>query len=323
MKICFFSDADTGFLAGTLKSHFIKLGHDCVVMQLLRTTINTHTDYVDYWVAETEPHILREEWSDTDFFVIRSTDKVLYASGILDYLTATNMIYKLHGTDLLGYNYPYSMRTWNINWYGKEPWVVANNDIASYYRFKDKVITTIERPMNFDILPKKKTKYPKYALCSPTDMNKKGGDMLMNTWRKTIPLQIISGVSREEVLQYKAGCSYFIDNVDKRYRSGPYGMNSVEAMYMGIPVFSYYDDIHRVICPNISRLIHKVELDTVEDIINGYSYNRKDIEYAKRYVYDIHNPTTIAEQYIALFEYIIADDTSSIYDDFVANTIDI
>ena len=47
MKIVMMHDLDTGFLAATLKPAFEKLGHDCVVMQTLKTYLEKDLSLVN------------------------------------------------------------------------------------------------------------------------------------------------------------------------------------------------------------------------------------------------------------------------------------
>lgn len=307
MKICMLHELDTGFMAATLKPAFEELGHDCVVMQGWSSHLENDTEHVDYMLSdmtfEDQP-LIEDEFKDTDFFIIRAGDVILQDSGILPYLNKNNMIYRLHGHDLTALGRPYSLRAWRIDWHGNEPTVVTYNDPTFHSHYKS-IPVYIERPINLDIIPKKKKTTNKFALSSPTSMQKKGGKLLMNTWNKgDIELKIISNATRDKVLELKSKASYCIDNLDEEYKGGPYGMNTVEAWIIGIPAFSRYTDMSLCVCPELNKLVHNTTLSTVQADIEDYVYDKKTINYAKQYAINTHSPINIATQYISLYKHI-------------------
>jgi hypothetical protein len=304
MKVCMIHDLDTGFLAQTLKPAFIELGHDCYIIQTTFTGMEPSIEHIDYLLKDMEDKdilLLEEEFKDTDLFIIRSiSDFTLKVTGILKYTTKHNTIYRVHGSELREKNVPYSLRTWMVDWYGNEPIIVGPRDPSLIHKYKGNVVTHIERPLSFNIIPNKRKK-GHYALTTPTNLSKKGTDELMSIWGKDreIPLYVLSGHTREDTLKYKAGCSYYIDRLGT-YEHGPYGMNSVEAWYLKIPVFSEYSLYDTVVCPELPKLVNNVTIDNVYDVVSTYNIDKKALDYAYKYTINTHSPIVIAQQYISL-----------------------
>lgn len=303
MKIILLSDLDTGFFSATMKKAFIELGHDCVVMQTIKTYLDGEGEHIDYLMGPmTDLSLLEEEFKDADFFILRSlTDITLRLSGILKYVNKNNMIYKVHGSELREKNVPYSMRTWMIDWYGKEPLICGPRDPSLISKYRGNVITHIERPCDFSIFPKKRTAKPAFALHTPTNIERKGTEELIAQADdgRNIPLHILHGVSRAEILKEKSKASYYIDRLGF-YEHGPYGMNSVEAWFYKIPVFSKYNDMDVVMCPELPALVYNVLYDSASNAIRCFKYDKKRIEYAYKYAINTHNPIRIAQQYLAV-----------------------
>ena len=303
MNITFLHEIDTGFMAATLKPAFERLGHHCTVMQGWKTHIEPNLNHVDYLLSEVDDTtILKREFEATDLFIIRATDALMYDTGVIPYLTAHNTIFRLHGYDLLELNRPYSLTTWRINLFNKHPFICTYNDPTFIGRLHGNVFY-IERPMNFDILPRRKKTDEVFALMSPTNMYKKGAQALSKTWKSNgITLKIIANTTRTEVLELKAQASYMIDNVEPNYDGGPYGMNSVEAWYMRIPTFSRYHPWSTIVCPELPLLTHNVTLDNVQQTIEEYEVDKRQLKYAHDYALRTHDPVHIAQQYITLKE---------------------
>ena len=303
MNITMLHDLDTGFMAATLKPAFEALGHTCTIVQTLTTYLESDTSHIDYLLTEMEDiEPLKEVFRDTDLFILRSiTDFSLKGTGVLSYITPYNTIWRVHGSELRDRNMPYSLRTWKINWYNKEPIIVGPADSTLLPLYRENTITSIERPCAFDTFPKirRNNKEP-FALTTPTNPSKKGTQELIDHWNSKIPLHVISGVSRTEALKWKSQASYFIDSMGS-YKHAPYNMNSVEAWYYRIPVFSHYNEIDEVLVPELKDLIYYATSESVEDIITCYSYqDKKRLNYARKYALRTHDPKRIAQQYINL-----------------------
>ena len=303
MNITMLHDLDTGFMAATLKPAFEALGHTCTIVQTLTTYLESDTSHIDHLLTEMEDiEPLKEIFRDTDLFILRSiTDFSLKGTGVLPYITPHNTIWRVHGSELRDRNMPYSLRTWKINWYNKEPTIVGPADSTLLPLYRGNVITSIERPCAFDTFPKRRrnNKEP-FALTTPTNPSKKGTQELIDNWNSKIPLHVISGVSRTEALKWKSQASYFIDSMGS-YKHAPYNMNSVEAWYYRIPVFSHYNEIDEVLVPELKDLIYYATSESVEDIITCYSYqDKKRLNYARKYALRTHDPKRIAQQYINL-----------------------
>jgi hypothetical protein len=306
MKILFLHELDTGFMAATLKPAFEKLGHECIIMQGWNSFLEgENIDHIDYLLSEMpkeDKQLLLDEFEDTDLFILRCGDDLMRGVGVIPYVNSNNSVYRLHGHDITHLGRPYKLKTWRIDWYGNEPTVVTYKDPTFIPHLKS-VPIYIERPINIDIIPKKRRGKEVFALTTPSNYSRKGADTLLEEWIPgDIKLTILSGTDREEVLALKKKCSYFIDNLNEDFNGGPYGMNSVEAWIIGIPVFSRYTTICEVMCPELPRLVHNVTASTVQEAINNYEYNRKDILFAKRYALDTHSAINIAKQYIALYK---------------------
>ena len=310
MNITMLHDLDTGFLAATLKPAFQAQGHTCTVIQTITTYLEEPATHIDYQLNQmTDEQILalKDIYKETDLFIIRSvTDLTLRLSGILPYINQHNTLFKVHGSELRERNVPYSLRTWRINWHNKEPLVVAPRDSSLVPLYRKNTITHIERPCAFNTFPKKRTnKEQPFALTTPTNIERKGTQSLLDTWKSTIPLQVLHGAPRTEVLKLKSQASFYIDNIGS-YKHGPYGMNSVEAFFFKIPVFSTYNPIDTAVCPQLPSLIHNTTNNTIQEDIESYTIDRKQLNYAYSYALSMHNPLTIASQYIALYHYILS-----------------
>lgn len=300
-------DLDTGFLAQTLKPAFQALGHNCTVLQTMNTYLEpnpTHIDHLLSTVDDTKPLI--EIFKETDLFIIRTiTDTTLRLSGVIPFISPHNTIWRVHGSELRERNIPYTLRTWRINLHNKEPLLVGHSDPSLFPLYRQNTITCIERPCAFDTFPRKRTnKQQPFALTTPTNFARKGTQPLIDNWKSHIPLQVLHGASRKEVLQTKARASYLIDNTDPPPNAGFYGMNSVEAWFYKIPVFSKYYPMDEVTVPNISKLIINSDNSNVQHNIEQYSPDNKQLNYARNFALSTHDPLTIAKQYTLLLSYI-------------------
>jgi len=304
MNITMLHDLDTGFLASTLKPAFQQLGHQCTVIQTLTTYLEepaTHIDHLLKNYNESMHKELQHVFKETDYFILRSiNDYTLHTTGVLPYINQHNTVFKVHGSELREKQVPYTLRTWRTNWHNKEPILLAPRDPSLYPYYRNNTYTHIERPCNFSIFPKKKQIQPPYAITCPTNLEKKGMEWITNkvpNWNIPIPLQAIHGVQRHHALEAKSGASYYIDNIGS-YQHGPYGMNSVEAWFYKIPVFSNYSHIDEAIEPRIKELIIHSTKDTLQQNIISYQEDKKQLHNAYSYALSTHNPLSIASQYI-------------------------
>ena len=309
MNITMFHDLDTGFLSATLKPAFQALGHTCTVIQTLTTYLEEPATHIDYQLnTMTDEAIaqLTTIYKETDLFIIRSvTDLTLRLSGILPYLNKHNTIFKVHGSELRERNVPYSLRTWRINWHNKEPLLCGPRDPSLFPLYHKNTITHIERPCAFDTFPRKNTnKEQPFALTSPTNIERKGTQSLIDNWKSHIPLQVLHGVSRIEALKMKAQASYYIDNIGS-YKHGPYGMNSVEAWFYKIPVFSNYNPIDEVIVPELSELVYNTKDSNMWMHLEDLVHRPERLNHAYKYALHTHSPHTIALQYIGIYNHIL------------------
>jgi len=305
MKIIMLSDLDTGGLAAILKPAFQKLGHDVTVMQTVKTYLDGEGEHIDFLMGQMPNEdfpLLEDEFKEADLFIIRTvTDFTLKATKVLGYLNKHNTIYRIHGSELRENRVPYTMRTWMINWFGNEPVVVGPRDPSLFKYYEGNVITHIERPMNIELLKTIEVRERGiHAVTTPTNMYRKGADLLIEKWKnKKVSLQVLSGVSREEALEAKAGASYYVDRVGE-YEHGPYGVNSIEAWFLRVPVFSQYSDMDVVVCPELPKLVNYVNIDNIEKVINKYKRDDIALDFAYEYAMNTHHPLIIAQQYIAL-----------------------
>lgn len=309
MNITMLHDLDTGFLAATLKPAFERQGHTVSVLQTITTQLENDTSHIDILLSnlqEDHPAQLKTIFENTDFFILRSlTDTTLRLTGVLPYITPQNTIWRVHGSEMRERNVPYSLRTWQINWHHKEPILVGPRDPSLMPLYHKNTVTTIERPCNFAIFPHRRVK-DIYALHTPTRVEKKGTQQLFDNFNKqgSIPLHIISGSPRDEILKWKAGASFFIDYLGS-YNQGPYGMNTVEAWYYNIPVLSQYKPMDVVMCPEVERFVIHATVDTIPSLIKDPDIiDRKTLRDARNYALTVHNPQTIAKQYLSLAKHI-------------------
>ncbi len=309
MNITFFHDLDTGFLAATLKPAFQALGHTCIIMQTHPTYLEKDsTDHIDIRLGD-KPDLIQIEqiFKDTDLFIIRAwNDWPLQTFGISKYANKTNAIFKVHGSELREQGVPYTLKTWRIDWHKREPILCGNRDPSLFPFYRQNTITQIERPAPFSIYPKKHAEHPPFAIHTPTSTMKKGTQLLIDRWKsERIPLKILGGLTHHDILAEKAQASFYIDRMGDYYH-GPYGMNSVEAWALKIPVFSQVSPIDTVIVPDLPNLIHTCTIDTVQHSIEDYTTDTKQIDYAFRYAKKTHDPVVIAQQYLNLYSSISA-----------------
>jgi len=308
MNITMLHDLDTGFLAATLKPVFEQLGHRC---RILQTTTTYLEDFNTSQIDEDLSKIANEEdmkrvyaiLKDTDLFIIRAwNDLPFQLLNVSTYANKHNTIFRVHGSDLRENNIPYCLKLWRIDWHGREPVLVGPRDATLISKYRGNTYTCIERPIDLSLIPKHRPTEPPFAITTPTSIQRKGSELLTGlSNRLSLPLKIVSGVSRKEALAEKAKASYYIDRVGP-YSHGPYGMNSVEAFLMRIPVFSQYDPIDTVLCPELPQLIHNITIDTIQDVLHNYVEDRKQLNYACNYARTTHDPLRIAKQYLALAE---------------------
>ena len=301
MKIVFLHELDTGFMAYTLKPAFEQLGHECIIMQGWNSHLESQDSRVDYLLKDTyDGEAVQEHFKDTDFFILRAGDDLMRGVDVIKHITKYNSCYRLHGYDLTNIGRPYNLRTWRVAWHNNHPQVVTYPD-PTFLPHLQTAPVIIERPIDLDIIPRPRREQPPFAITTPTDMNKKGGIYLADVWKtKDIQLRIIAAVSRDEALAAKAKASFFIDNLNHAYKGGPYGMNSVEAWLLKIPVFSTYTDFSATVCPELPDLITHVTLDNVQSTIEAFTEDKKQLRYARDYALRVHSPTTIAKQYLSL-----------------------
>ena len=306
MNITMIHDLDTGFLAATLKPAFEKLGHTCTNVQTVTTYLDGDAPHIDYLMSamsNQEILDLKHVFKETDMFIIRSvTDLALKACGALPYITPDNSVYRVHGSELREKGVPYTLKTWRIDWYKKEPIVIAPRDHSLMPLLRGRVITDIERPCAFDTFPKRRRdKKRPFALTSPTNIEKKGTQYLLDNWKSPIPLQVIHGKPRSEVLDYKRKCSYYIDNIGE-YAHGPYCMNAVEAWYYRVPVFQRIHHLDLALCPEVERLLHHSTYDTIQANVENHEHDKKELNFARKYALHTHDPIRIAKQYTKVIE---------------------
>jgi len=303
MNITMLHDLDTGFLAATLKPAFEQLGHTCTVIQTLTTHLEDNPTHIDVLLSTLKDNSsLKPIFTATDLFIIRTiSDTTLRLTGILDYTTQNNTIFKVHGSEL---REPYSLRTWRINWHNKEPLICGPRDPSLFPLYQGHTITHIERPCAFDTFPKRRQNHKKpFALTTPTNIERKGTQYLLDNWKSPIPLQVLHGVSRTEILKTKSKASYYIDNIGS-YTHGPYGMNSVEAWYYKIPVFSTYNEQDLLVCPELETLVYNTSKHNIHTSLENLVINKPRLDFAYDYAITNHSPHTIAQQYVHIHAYI-------------------
>lgn len=301
---------DVGFFAATMRKAFENLGHEVCVVQGYKTYLEEEPN-IDYLLDDpngVSMDDVERELESTDFFILRFlSDVALKSIGVPKYAGARNAIYKVHGSEARDRNIPYRLSTWHLEWYHNEPTVCGPRDWSLKDIFQSGVITHIERPLDFDLIPRRKINVP-HAITTPTNIYKKGTELLMEAWKhcpKEFPLKVIQGVSRTECLAEKAKASLYVDRLGT-YEHGPYGMNSAEAWYMKMPVFSQFRPWDNVFCAELPKLVTNVDKFTIVDMVKKFLEDpkpfKKRAEYAYKYVKRVHDPKTIARQYIALAE---------------------
>lgn len=312
MKITMIHELDVGFFASTMRMAFENLGHEVCVVQGFKTYLEEepNIDYLLDLKVGISANELKRDLEETDFFILRFlSDMTLHTLQIPNYAGAKNSIYKVHGSEMRDRNIPYSLSTWHLEWYHNEPVVCGPRDWSLKDRYQSGVITHIERPLDFGLIPnrRRRTDVP-HAITTPTSIYKKGTELLMDAWKhcpKELPLKVVQGVSRRECLIEKAKASLYIDRLGT-YEHGPYGMNSAEAWHMKIPVFSQIRPWDNVFCAELPNLVTHVDKFTIVDMVKQFVEDpkpfKKQAGYAHKYVKRVHDPKTIAKQYIALAE---------------------
>jgi hypothetical protein len=303
MNITFVHDLDTGFLSRTLKQPLIDLGHNVKVIQTMITQIEgENSDHIDIHTGgikdEKDYEAVHKVFRETDFFIIRSiSDVALRLLRVSQYCTDRNAIYKVHGSELRELNHPYSLLFWRTL---RQPLILCGpRDPSLLSKYRGNVITHINKPCDFDSFPRRNRniKQP-FALHTPTNPQRKGTQKLLDTFTEEgkIELLIYSGVPRTEILKTKAQASYFIDHLGT-YEHGPYGVNSIEAWFYKIPVWSNVRPIDRVMCPDLHYLVNPFSIDTIAREIRAHEPDKRLMRKCKEYALRAHNKHTIAKQY--------------------------
>jgi hypothetical protein len=311
LKITMIHELDIGFFAATMRKEFERMGHEVCVIQGYKSYLDDETPKIDYLINEMDKLPLakvQHEFAETDFFILRFlSDTTIKTLGIPKFAGMNNSIYKVHGTELRQRNIPYGLLAWHLEWYHNEPTVCGPRDWSLKDFYKSGVVTHIERPLDFSIIPKRVQDFP-HAMSSPTNTYKKGTELLAEAWKNCpseFPLQVVTGVTRKQCLAEKAKASLYIDRLGT-YEHGPYGMNSAEAWHMKIPVFSQYRNWDVAFCADLPELVTNVNeftlVENVKDFIENPKSYRKQTDYAYKYVKQVHDPKIIARQYIALAE---------------------
>jgi len=309
-KITMVHELDIGFFATTMRKAFEKLGHEVVVVQGYKTYLEEEPK-IDYLMSDENgvPYEqMLKDFENTDFFILRFlSDISLRQMRVANYANSRNSIYKVHGSEMRDRNIPYQLLTWHLEWYHNEPTVCGPRDWSLKDKYQSGVITHIERPLDFDLIPKRVAS-PPHAISTPTNIYKKGTELLVEAWKHCpteIPLELVYGVDRSTCLEAKSKASLYIDRLGD-YEHGPYGMNSAEAWLMKIPVFSQIRSWDKVFCAELEKLITPIDqftiVDKVKDFVENPKSYKKQIDFAYDYVRQTHNPDTIAKQYIALAE---------------------
>jgi len=310
MKITMIHELDVGFFASTMRKAFEDLGHEVCVMQGYKTYLENEPK-IDY-LLDNEDGVsftdLEKDLQSTDFFILRFiSDVTLKALNLTHFANARNSIYKVHGSEIRERRIPYSLLSWHLEWYHNQPTVCGPRDWSLKDIYQSGAVTHIERPLDFDLIPKRVNDIP-HAITTPTNTYKKGTEELVESWKhcpEELPLKVVAGVSRTKCLTEKAKSSLYIDRLGN-YEHGPYGMNSAEAWHMKIPVFSQIRGWDNVFCAELPNLVTYVDKFTIVEKVKAFVENpksyKKQIEYAHKYVKRVHNPETIAKQYIALAE---------------------
>lgn len=303
MNITLLHDLDTGFFASTMKPAFQQLGHTCNVLQTLHTYLDPQGLHVDHLLSQMDEQMyadIQQIFKETDLFLLRSvSDTTLRLTGVLPHITPHNTIWRIHGSELRENNVPYRLRTWRIDWHNREPLVVAPRDPSLFHLYRKNTITHIERPCPFHTFPRRNKQHPPFAITTPTNIQRKGTQALIDSWTSKIPLHIAHGCTRAHTLSEKAKASFYIDNVGS-YDHGPYGMNTVEAWHYNIPAFSTISPMSLALVPALEKFITHSTIHTIQHNIETYTYDRSSLRRAYSYAHTTHDPHTIAIQYISL-----------------------
>ena len=310
MRITFVHDMDTGFLARTLKQPLEALGHEVKIVQTLITQIEEgDNSHIDIWTGgiktEEEYKAVHEVFKETDFFIIRCiSDEALRVLRVFEQAHMGNAIYKVHGSELRELGHPYTLRAWRT--LAKPLLVCGARDPSLMPLYRGTTITHIERPCDFDIFPKRRKEQPPFAIHTPTNLLKKGTDLLEKRWKSKIPLEIMSKLPRKQVLARKARASYLIDNINDLWYHGPYGMNAVEAWYYKIPVFSTISNpLAQALVPELEYLIIHSTIDSVQSNVENYVEDKHRMRKCKEYALRTHDKHIIAKQYHNIMRYIL------------------
>ena len=321
LNITFAGQHDIGFLYQTLKKHFERKGHHVRSIILKDTYLDSDLpcDIVldragDGLVLERDIYAARKVVKESDFFIIRwCDDNLLRHLGLDEIAGKHNAVFKVHGTDLRKYNIPYRLHTWHTKWYHNEPLVIGSKDWSLLPLYQSDYITCIERPLDFEIMPKRVRTKERYIIHTPTggDWNAKGSNELIEFMNYlSVPYRLIHGVTRTKCLKARAGASLTIDKLSTGGATtyGQYGMNTTESWYMKIPAFTNKSKWDYVFHPEIHKFHIGIDKFNVMDLIRQWWNDPKPFEkkalLGHKYVKRVHNPKMIAQQYLDVFEHI-------------------
>lgn len=253
---------------------------------------------------------VRDEIKDSDFYFMRwIDDNGISLLELDDLVTKNNALYKVHGTEARAAGYPFCLLEWRTNWKYLPLQIVSCMDISILDKMEAESIYHIERPLDFDVMPRSSVEKEDLILFhSPTNEALKGTNTLREISPKVegLTTKIVTQKPYDECMDIRRNSSIVFDHF--RGNEAIYGMAAVEAWYLRLPVLVGLDTAQYMFHPELRDFAIDVTEKTLFHELQSFVDNPepywKKGDKAREYVKKVHDPEKIAYQYKALIEMI-------------------
>jgi len=299
---------DIGGLGRHLKKYMERKGHSVFVAVRKRSFIHPDADLV-FDEVEDAVNILSKEAANTDYFIIRwmfHPDPMMRV--IKPLITSRNAMIKIHGSEARRMLFPEFEQWWYMNLKYKSIPILGPWDLSILTKYRRMIYHHIERPIDFEVMPKPKPVEEPYIVASPTKPEK-GTDVLIDVCEKIggLKVGIIQGATWEQSLNAKAEAGIGFDQLaPEGDMPRIYGLSSVEFWALGKPCMVQPHRSVYSLYPELRDVIVEVNRDNLYSVVKEYrdnpkvfnEYGKKGKRFAKRY----HDAARIADQYIEFIE---------------------
>lgn len=243
-----------------------------------------------------------------DFFILRwLDDREINYLGLDKKITAKNALFKVHGSEARRMGVPEVLIEWQTNWRYLPLTIASCMDQTVLDSIEGKSLYHIERPFDFNLVPKRTPARGKLILFhSPSNRPMKGTDEFHKIVPKVKGLETktVEKASYDECYKERAKCHIVFDQFPEPV--GTYGMAAVEGWALKLPVlvglkpwaYMYHPELADFAINVTPETIYHELKEFVKDPKPFYEKGKRGYEYIKQ----VHDPAKIAVQYRALIE---------------------